>query len=140
MSTHKIILSEYDSDLDGHVVIKAKRSWKARQILDGARFLARPGGGNDETPLDLAANVFGYRRAILETAVVEWTLKDAEGKPLPASRAGFEHDDFDPDLGDWIVDAIEAYYEGLKRPPEEDSNLATSSPKPSAEPADGPAS
>lgn len=105
--------------LDGaYVHIKPKQSWSARNRLDATRYTWKAGVGGD----DVSINVAAYTLAVLETAIVSWQgVIDAEGKPLPASRAGYMHDDFDPDLGDWLVDAISAHYAAQRRPAEDTS-------------------
>ncbi len=111
MDTHRIDIPERFGCAPGaHVTVRARRSWAARQRVDSAGVKIIPdrdGGTQHEGRIDALARGL----AVLETAVLSWEgVRDAEGKPLPASRAGYVHEDFDPELGDWLVDAIDAVY------------------------------
>jgi hypothetical protein len=117
MQTHTLIIP--DRLGGGSVEIRAKRGWGAAQRIESAGVVIRPGADGDEHTAVVDGQAKGL--AILEGSIVSWTL------PLPATRAGFLSDDFDPDVGDWLVDACEEYYASLRRTEEESKTEAAPS-------------
>lgn len=117
MQTHTLEIPEHLGG--GTVQIRAKRGWGAAQRIEGAGVVIRPG----DNGTDATAIVDGQAKglAILESSIVSWSL------PIPADRKGFLSDDFDEDLGDWLVDAIEDYYKSLRRSEEEVKTAAAPS-------------
>lgn len=115
---HRIYLDEcgYPGEW---VDIRARRSWAARQRVDAATIGQSQVVGNE---LRVMPDLMARALAMLEEAVVAWSLRDASGEPLPVGRGGFQHDDFDEHLGDWLVRAVEAYYDGQRRGQDERKN------------------
>lgn len=121
METERIDLGDFSQEYaGGWVEVRTRLSYRQKQIVDNhrqprvVRDVAT--GAVREAGLDFLA--FGM--ALLEQSVVAWDgVKDRHGKPLPANRTGYEHDDFDGDLGDWLVDRISAIHEAHRRSPEE---------------------
>lgn len=110
METHRLDIPERLGG--GYVDIRAKRSWAAATRVEGTGTRIE---ADKNAPDGAVATIDAVAKglAVLESAVVAWSL------PLPAARAGFLSDDFDPDVGDWLVDAIEDYYASLRRGDEE---------------------
>lgn len=109
---HKI---EIPDDLGGGwVEIREKRSWADVKRIDQQAIKlegADGGGGSFIGKMDLLEQGI----AKLEAAVVRWSLTDEHGGALPPDRGGFVHPDFDPELGDWLIEQIDAYYAGRSR-------------------------
>ena len=116
--------------LDRWVDIKAKRSWSDKQKVSEAGFDMSQ--GDDGRSMSISLYSAALKR--FDTAIVDWNLQDEDGKPLPVSLEGFEHDDFDADFGEWLSAEIEEYYRSLLRTEEEDLTLAESSMESSASP------
>lgn len=108
MQTHTLEIPERLGG--GSVQIRAKQSWGARARVDSAGVFVKP--GEEEARIDGRAKGL----AILESAVVSWSLD------LPATREGFMSDDFDGDVGDWLVDAIVEHYQSQRRSEEDSKN------------------
>lgn len=146
METHRIEMGDVHDRFAGlWVDVKLRRSFAAQQRVDMAREgrdgMAMSGedaakvgraaraGKSDSDLLELIEEVrlggggdpLEATVAIIESAVVDWNLVDGDDPPkkLPLGRAGVMHDDFDPDVGEQLVDAIEDYYKSLRIPEEE---------------------
>lgn len=97
-----------------YVLIKPRQSWSALNRVQAAGLVLRTesGGATGEVTADVLAKGL----AVMETAVVSWHgVVDGDGKPLPASRSGYMHDDLDAAFGDWLVDAINVFYAAQQR-------------------------
>lgn len=108
--THKIVVPP---DLGGGwVEIKPKRSWADVKRIDQevVRWETNE-AGEQVGKMDLLEQGL----AKLASAVVTWSLTDENGSAIPPDRGGFVHEDFDPELGDWLVEQIDAYYAGRSR-------------------------
>lgn len=102
-----------------YVLIRPKQSWSALNRVQAAGLVVRT-RVSGEAAGEVTADVLARGLAVLETAVLSWSgIVDADGKPIPATRVGYLHDDLDAEFGDWLVDAITAYYESLRRPADE---------------------
>ena len=114
------------------VMIRPRQSWSALNRVQSAGAILHMIGGVMSD--DLTPDVLAKGLAVLETAVLSWHgVLDADGRPLPASRAGYMHDDLDPELGDWIVDAITAHYAVQRRPADAEGKAeAPTLPEPSS--------
>lgn len=113
MGTYRIDLGECGPEWSGQWVdIRERRSWAARQRIDAATL-----GGSRlvGTELQVVPDLVARAMAVLAEAIVGWSLVDSSGSPLPAGREGFEHEDFDEQLGDWLVRYIESHYDGHRR-------------------------
>lgn len=132
MQTHRIEIPErFNLGPGAHVVIREKRSWSAQQRVDQAGLRVKPSAEDARKVESFIADVLERGLAVLETAIVSWEgVRDARGVALPASRAGYLHEDFDPDLGDWLVDGIEAWYAAQRRTEEAGKAAATPSSAP----------
>lgn len=128
-TAHRIYLDECGYPAEW-VDIRPRRSWAARQRVDAATIGQSQVVGNE---LRLMPDLMARSLAILEEAVVAWSLKDASGAPLPVGRAGFQHADFGEEIGDWLVNRIEQYYQAHRRGPDERKN----SDEPSTPPSNG---
>lgn len=97
----------------GQVEIKEKRSWADVKRIDqqAVHLEGTDGEGGMIGKLDLLEQGI----AKLESSVVRWTLTDENGSAIPPDRGGFVHEDFEPKLGDWLVEQIDAYYAGRSR-------------------------
>jgi hypothetical protein len=94
------------------VTVKTGRSWAAAKRIAGRalRPVATPDMENEQTEeIEFVVDLLAQGLAVLEEHVIEWTL------PLPATRAGFLHDDFDEELGDWLVARIGEIVEDGRR-------------------------
>lgn len=102
---HRIELSTGD-----WITIRPKRGWEASNRIQasGAKVTGVDADGNPAFALDLVA----YGMAVLEHAILAWSL---DGEP---GSAAFLSDDFDADLGDEMVKAIDAYYKSQRRGPQ----------------------
>ena len=112
---HTIDLGDFSEEYaDGWVKIRAKRGFSTWQKVNGAGVGVRIGDENTALmdPLGLALVVFG-------TSIVAWSLTDAEGQSLHVSPSGFQHEDFDPDLGEWLFKTIEDFYQSQRKTPDE---------------------
>ena len=110
---YRIDLGAYDPVYEGEWVdIKEKRSFAdvKRVEAKGAR-----GHQNDAGEVEFTMDVLEQSIAKLETSVINWSLKTDAGAPLPPHRGGFVSDDFDAELGDWLIDQIDAYYRERSR-------------------------
>lgn len=133
MDSHRIEVPERFGLAGAYITIKPRESYGMRNRVQGAGLVIRTNtvGATGE----VTADVLERGLAVLGTAVLSWHgIVDGDGRPIPVSRAGFLHDDFDPDLGDWLVDAITAHYESQKRPAED----ASAEGKPEAPPSETP--
>lgn len=139
MEPHRIDVPESFELSDAYVLIRPKRSWSARNRVESAGMFVRSHGEaarrGEDAPAAAAAEVgidaMALGVAVLETAVISWTgIADVNGRPLPATRRGFMHDDFDSDLGDWLVEQIQAFYAAQQRTEEAGKVEAPSSPEP----------
>lgn len=130
MEPHRIEVPErFGLAAGAHVNIKPRQSWAAANRVQAAGLVVRTSSTGPTG--DVRADVLERSLAILETAVVSWHgIEDSGGKPLSASRAGYMHDDFDPALGDWLVEAIEAHYASQRRTEPEGKPAAPDSPQP----------
>lgn len=127
---HRIEIPErFQYGVDAHVLIRPKQSWSALNRVQAAGLVVRT-RVSGEAAGEVTADVLARGLAVLETSVLSWSgVVDADGKPIPATRAGYLHDDLDPEFGDWLVDAITVYYESLRRPAD-DSGKAEAPPSP----------
>ena len=106
MDTHRIELPARLGAPDGaHVVIRERLSWAKQQRIDSAGVKVT---GDAQAYIDSLAKGL----AVLEAAVISWEgVLDVEtGRPLKADKTGYLADGFDPRVGDWLVDAIVAFY------------------------------
>lgn len=124
--THRIELADFNEDryAGGFVDIHDRRGWADQQKIEGKGLRAIPMSGSDLDNLnadniELEITLYGRGLEVLRTAVVAWSLTDAEGQPLPANARGFNHADFPPDVGEWIVERIDAFYAAQRRTEEE---------------------
>ena len=115
MEPHRIDVPERFGLQGAYVLIRPHQSWAALNRTQAAGLVVRaPSPG--ETA-QLTADVLAVGLATLETAVLSWHgILDMEGRPIPASHAGYMHDDLDPDVGDWLVEEITAFYAAQRRP------------------------
>ncbi len=108
------------------VQVRVRRSWSGQQRVDGSRTVVRD--SDDGRTKEAAANFLEFGIAVFEASIVSWAgVHDEAGNPLPHTRAGFLHDDFDPDLGDALVDRLEMFYAARERSPAEVKTDAASS-------------
>ena len=132
MAEHRI---EVPDKAGAYVLIRPRQSWAALNRVQAAGLVLRTDGVG--VTREVTADVLALGLAVLETAVISWHgIEDSNGRPLPASRAGYMHDDFDPAIGDWLVDAIRAHYEEQKRPADAEgkADAPTSTPPSDGEP------
>lgn len=116
-----------------YVLVKPRQSWAALNRVQAAGLVVRTDGAGATG--EVTADVLAKGLAVLETAVVSWHgVEDANGRPLPTSRAGYMHDDLDSDFGDWLVDTISAHYAAQRRPAEDTSAEGKAEAPPSPEP------
>lgn len=106
---HKLIIP--DELGGGWVEIREKRSWADVKRIDQQALKWESNDGEVIGHMDLLEQGI----AKLESAVVLWSLTDENDSPLPPSRGGFVNPDFDPEVGDWLIDQIDAYYAGRSR-------------------------
>jgi hypothetical protein len=123
MRIHRIELSEFDAEAyqGGWVDIRDTRSWADTKRIEGASLeMTRAGNGTEEVLMrvDLLARAL----MVLETAIVAWSLTGEDGQPLPATRSGYSSDQFDAELGEWLMERIEAHYEAGRRTATERKN------------------
>lgn len=112
--THRIDLGMFDDAYAGEWVdIAPRRGWADMKRIEQAAAILHP--TDTEGEFDVSMNLLEQGIAKLESAVEAWSLKDASGAMLPASREGFLHPEFDDDLGDWLIDQIDAHYAAQKR-------------------------
>ena len=107
--THKL---EIPDDLGGGwVEIREKRSWADVKKIDQQALKWESNDGEVIGKMDLLEQGI----AKLESAVVLWSLTDENGSSIPPNRGGFVNPDFDPELGDWLIEQIDEYYAGRSR-------------------------
>ena len=124
--THRIDLAEFDPEYAGEWVdIRESLSWRQRNDVDVGWMKIRPSitQSSDGTQGVSArfAEIPAVERVmvLMETALVAWSLKDRNGAPLPVGRAGLDHEDFDGELGDWLLQLVQKYYAAFRRTAEE---------------------
>ncbi|MFZ2738429.1 MAG: hypothetical protein WAY02_09380 [Burkholderiaceae bacterium] len=108
--THRIEIP--DEFGGGWVEIREKRSWADVKRID-QQALRWEGDGSGQVIGKMDMLEQGIAK--LEAAVVRWSLTDENGSSIPPDRGGFVHADFDPELGDWMIEQIDAYYAGRSR-------------------------
>ena len=121
MATYRISLDTFSEERypGGWAEIKGRRSWADSKRIDSASVsMTAPGAGSE---MFMRADLLGRGIAILESAIVAWSL------PIPPTRAGFESDDFDDDLGEWLIDQIDAHYASERRTTDARKNSAAPS-------------
>lgn len=96
----------------GWAEIRAKRSWSDVKRIDQQ---AIKWEGAESGQMVGKMDLLEQGIAKLESAVLRWSLTDENGSPIPPDRGGFVHADFDPELGDWLIEQIDAYYAGRSR-------------------------
>jgi hypothetical protein len=107
--THRL---EIPDDLGGGwVEIREKRSWADVKRIDQQAIKWESNDGVTVGHMDLLEQGI----AKLESAVVLWSLTDENGSAMAPNRGGFVNPDFDPEVGDWLIDQIDAYYAGRSR-------------------------
>ena len=115
MEPHRLEIPERFGMPGAFVTIKPRQSWSALNRVQAAGLVVRTDGSGATG--EVTADVLAKGLAVLETAVLSWSgVTDASGRPIPATRAGFMHDDLDAGFGDWLVDAITAFYAAQRRP------------------------
>lgn len=97
----------------GWVTIKEKRSWADVKRID-QQAVKWEGMGSDREVVG-KMDLLEQGIAKLEASVLDWSMTDENGSKIPPDRGGFVHEDFDPELGDWLVEQIDAYYAGRSR-------------------------
>ncbi len=124
MEPHRIdIPEEYGG---GFVEIKAKRSWKDSNKIAGAGFRIRQGVTQDEIQ---AAQAEGRMADLMEmdthgrlSAPLETAIVGASENVKPAGmtvRAWLDSEELDEDVGDFLIKAVDEYYESRARTAEE---------------------
>lgn len=109
--TYKLVIP--DELGGGWVEIREKRSWADVKKIDQEAIHWE--GGTDGKEAIGKMDLLEQGIAKLESAVVRWSLTDENGSTIPPNRGGFVHEDFDPELGDWLIDQIDAFYAGRSR-------------------------
>lgn len=118
MEPYRIDVPERFGLSGAYVLIKPRQSWSALNRVQAAGLVVRTDGGGATG--EVTADVLAKGLAVLETSVVSWHgITDANGRPIPATRAGFMHDDLDAEMGDWLVDAISEFYAAQRRTADE---------------------
>ena len=127
MRTYRIELETFDPVLypDGWVDIKDARSWADSTRIDSASLQMTPASNGAE--MQVRADLLARGLKVLETAVIAWSLTDDAGAPVPATPSGFQSDALDADLGEWLLDQIEAHYAAQRRTQEARKNSAAPS-------------
>lgn len=123
MEQHRLEVPE-KFGLDGaYVVIRARQSWSALNRVQSAGLVVRTSAAGPTG--EVTADVLARGLALLDTAVMSWGgILDMHGRPIPATHAGYLHDDLESEVIDWLVDAIAEHYEAQKRPPEDSEGKA----------------
>jgi len=126
MRTHTINLGDFDEEYAGKTAtIRYRRSWAGQQRVDGAGARATQDPASGNTTQTLVVDMLERAIAQLETSLIEWDL------PFPINKRGFMHDDFDGDLGEWLIEQIEAHYESTARGKADGSTSVDDSMEPS---------
>jgi hypothetical protein len=122
METKRIDLEAFDGERypGGWADIKLGRPFAAGRKIEsaGVKMFPKPGADLDNLKADdveLVYDQLSQGLATLEWHVIAWSLEDAGGNPLPVNRAGFLHEDFDDDLGAWLIDRINFHVEESRR-------------------------
>lgn len=111
-SIERIDLGAFSDEHEGQWVdVNPKRPYSAARRIEGASMRVTPKPGVDLESLssgtvDIILDPLAQGLAVLEWHVKAWSLTDEDGAPLSVDRAGFLHEDFDDELGDWLVDRI----------------------------------
>ena len=128
---HRLEVPERFGMPGAFVTIKPRQSWSALNRVQAAGLVVRTDGA--VATGEVTADVLAKGLAVLETAVLSWSgVVDFDGRAIPATRAGFMGD-FDSGFGDWLVDAISAFYEAQKR-----TEDVSAEGKPAAPPSETP--
>ena len=116
-ATHRIDLAEFDAERypDGSVEIRERLSWKQRTDFDMAGLTTDARGVFRAVGLN-SAQIWDRVVRQMEIAIVRWSL------PLPVDRSGFEHEDFEAELGDWLLARIRVHFDSQRRTPEQQGN------------------
>ena len=127
MGSHTIDLRKFGADYADHTVtIKDCMSARMQGLIDGAGVSARAEGADErstrrqrraESGGQMSMQIDTWEKSLvyMEVCVVEWTVTDSGGRLLPATRKGYEHDDFDAPLMEFILDEMDAHYDSLTR-------------------------
>lgn len=111
-SIERISLADFDAFYEGEWVdINPKRPYSAARRIEGAamRVVPQPDADLDalsSSTVDIILDPEAQGYAVLTWHVKAWSLRDEGGAALPADLTGFRHEDFDDELGDWLVDRI----------------------------------
>lgn len=121
-NVERINLGDFDAERypAGWVDVRTKRGFHVeRKIRDAQmKIVPKPGVDLDELSASTVDLIFDGADAgtrTLEAHVIAWTLTDDAGAALPVSRAGFESEDFDADLGEWLIERIEEIVKAHRR-------------------------